>query len=147
MIQGDVQPGSGAAWVVESRKQADGSYAFQKVYGVGGSPQNQGSGIGGFDLHRPEDRALGYDFDGDGDDDLFLYRPGRGAAWVVESRKQADGSSAYQKVYGGSGIGGFDLLRAEDRALANDFDGDGDDDVFLYRPGSGAAWVVESTMR
>ena len=46
--------------------------------------------IAGYDLLSGADQALAFDYNGDGKQDLFLYRPGRGAAWVA--RFNGDGS-------------------------------------------------------
>jgi len=89
-----------------------------------------------------------FDFDADGDDDLFLFRPGSGAAWVARS----GGDGTFLSAYGvggspsspGSGIAGYDLHRLEDQVLTVDYNGDENADLFFYRPGSGAAWVASS---
>ena len=41
-----------------------------------------GSGIGGYALDSRIDRVFPFDFDSDGKNDLFIYRPGRGAVWI-----------------------------------------------------------------
>ena len=46
--------------------------------------------IAGYDLLSGADQALAFDYNGDGKQDLFLYRPGRGAGWVA--RLNGDGS-------------------------------------------------------
>jgi hypothetical protein len=122
------RPGGGAAYV--ARSNGDGS--FSRVYGQ--------SGIGGYDLASAADRALALDYNGDGKDDLFLYRPGGGAAYVLES----NGDGSFTRVYGQSGIAGYDLASAADQVLVLDYNGDGKDDLFLYRPGGGAAYVARS---
>lgn len=46
----------------------------------------------------------------------------------------------------GSGIGGYDLRSAADRAFAFDYDGTGKlDHLALYRPGTGTFWILEHT--
>ena len=138
------RPGSGAAWVAQSN--GDGSFAA--VYAVGDNGAAPPNGIAGYDLLSPSDRVLVFDHNGDGKDDLFLYRPGSGAAWVAQSN--GDGSFAAVYAVGANraappnGIAGYDLLSPSDRALVFDHNGDGKDDLFLYRPGSGAAWVAQS---
>ncbi|OJH38344.1 hypothetical protein BON30_24730 [Cystobacter ferrugineus] len=122
------RPGKGAAFVL--RSNGDGS--FTAVYG--------GGGIGGYDMTDPNDKALALDYDGDGDDDLFLHRPGAGFAYVLRS----NGDGSFTTVYGGLGIGGYDLGDTRDQALVLDFNNDGRDDLFLYRPGGGAAYVLRS---
>ncbi len=138
------RPGGGVAFVV--RSNGDGS--FSTVYSASENSVISKSDFYGFDFYKEEDRAITLDYNKDGYDDLFFYRPGSGAAWLVKS----NGNGSFNTVYaaGGNptapGIGfyGFDFHRIEDRVLSLDFDGDGDDDLFFYRPGSGLAWLVRS---
>jgi|GEM_PF-6278868 len=134
------RPGTGAAWVARS----EGNGSFTGVYTMGAP----GYGIAGYDMRSPADRVISLDYNGDGKDDLFLYRPGRGCAWVARS----EGNGQFTPVYavgddgaaGLNGIGGFDLLSPSDIALSFDYNGDGKDDLFLYRPGAGAAYIARS---
>ena len=136
--------GRGAAWVARS----DGAGAFTAVYAVGDDGPAGRNGIAGYDLLSEADRVVVLDYDGDGDDDLFLFRPGRGAAWIARS----NGDGTFTAVYavgddgsaGQNGIAGYDLLSEDDRVSVLDFDGNGREDLFLYRPGRGAAWVARS---
>jgi hypothetical protein len=138
------RPGAGAAWV--ARSNGDGT--FDAVYAVGDNGPAPPNGIAGYDLLSPRDRVLDFDYNGDGKQDLFLYRPGSGAAWVARS----NGDGTFDAVYAVSdngpappnGIAGFDLLSRNDQVLAFDYNGDGKDDLFLYRPGTGAATVARS---
>jgi Ca2+-binding RTX toxin-like protein len=131
-------PGSGNAVILQSNGQGN----LTKVF------DSNGYGIAGYDLRSASDRALAFDYNGDGKQDLFLYRPGRGAAWVARS----NGDGSFTAVYavgddgaaGLNGIAGYDLLSGADQALAFDYNGDGKQDLFLYRPGRGAAWVARS---
>src|SRR5205085_995233 len=144
------RPGRGAACVAPS--QGDGSCTG--VYTVGDNVRAAPNGIGDYDLLSPDDRVLVLNYDGasgDKKDDLFLYRPGKGAAGVVRSNGDGTFTSVYSVGDNGSaepnGIGGYDLLAAEDRVLAFNYDGatgDRKSDLFLYRPGRGAAWVARS---
>src|SRR5262245_2622358 len=138
------RPGRGAAWIARS----NGAGAFSAPYAVGDDGSAGRNGIAGYDLLSEADRVLALDYNGDHREDLFLYRAGRGAAWVARS----DGDGAFTAVYavgddgpaGQNGIAGYDLLSADDRVAVLDYDRDGDDDLFLYRPGRGAAWVARS---
>ena len=138
------RPGQGAAWVAQS----NGSGAYTGVYAVGDNGSAPPNGIAGYDLLSPSDQVLPFDFDGNGMDDLFLYRPGRGAAWVARSNGDGTFTGVYTVGDNGSappnGIAGYDLLSPRDRVFAFDYDGDGWHDLFLYRPGQGAAWVAKS---
>jgi subtilisin family serine protease len=102
----------------------------------------QRNGLAGFDLASPADRAVALDFNGDGKDDLFIYRPGAGSqAWFLQS----NGNGTFTTVQSTRGIAGYDLASAADQAVALDFNGDGKDDLFLYRPGAGSqAWFLQS---
>ncbi|MEB3259180.1 MAG: calcium-binding protein [Cyanobacteriota bacterium] len=138
------RPGQGAAWV--ARSNGDGS--FTAVYAVGDDGPAGLNGIAGYDFLSRADQALAFDYNGDGNKDLFFYRPGRGAAWVARS----NGDGSFTAVYavgddgaaGLNGIGGFDLLSANDRAIALDYDGDGFEDLVFQPVGSDQAWVVRS---
>ncbi len=113
---------------------------FAPVYAQG----DPGSGIGGFDLKSPADRAFAFDYDGSGKlDHLALYRPGTGTIWIL---KNSGGSftPVYAQGDPGSGIGGFDLKSPADRAFAFDYDGSGKlDHLALYRPATGTIWILE----
>lgn len=134
------KPGTGKAMVV--RSNIDGTFAT--VY--------RDTGIAGFDFSRAEDRAIMLDYNGDGMQDLFFYRPGgeranaAGAAYLAKSK----GNGSFETVYGGIGLAGFDLAAPQDRVLAFDYNGDGKQDLLLYRPGgerayaAGAAYLTRS---
>jgi subtilisin family serine protease len=125
------RPGAGSqAWLLQS----NGNGTFTTVQST--------RGIAGFDLASTADRAVAGDFNGDGKDDLFLYRPGQGIAYVLQSNANGDGT--FTAVQTTRGIAGFDLANLADRAVALDFNGDGKDDLFIYRPGQGIAYVLQS---
>jgi FG-GAP-like repeat len=138
------RPGSGAAFVIKS--EGDGN--FSTVYAVGDNGAAAPNGIAGYDLLSSADQVLPFDYNGDGRDDLLLYRPGRGAAFVARSNGDGSFTPVYAVGDNGSaapnGIGGYDLLSGADKVLVFDYNGDGRDDLLLYRPGRGAAFVVRS---
>ena len=138
------RPGNGAAWV--ARSNGDGT--FTGVYTVGDNGPASPNGIAGYDLLSSNDQVLPFDYNSDGRYDLFLYRPGSGAAWVARSNGDGTFTGVYTVGDNGSappnGIAGYDLLSSGDRVLVFDYNKDGKDDLFLYRPGSGAAWVARS---
>ena len=138
------RPGKGAAWVAHS----NGDGTFAAVYNVGDNGSAPPNGIAGYDLLSTADRVLKFDYNGDGKEDLFLYRPGKGAAWVARSNGDGTFTAVYSVGDNGSappnGIAGYDLLSTADQVLAFDYNGDGKDDLFVYRPGKGAAWVAQS---
>jgi spore germination protein YaaH len=54
---------------------------WSPVYAQG----DPGSGIGGYDLASPADRAFAFDYDGSGKlDHLVVYRPGTGTIWILK---------------------------------------------------------------
>ena len=75
------------------------------------------------------------DFDGDGVDDIGLYRHSNGQ-WHIKSVKKND------VLYGSYPYGGND----SDIPLAGDFDGDGVSDIALYRHSNGQ-WHIKSVKK
>jgi hypothetical protein len=130
------RPGTGAAWLLHS----NGDGTFTPVYTQG----DPGHGIAGYDLKSPQDRVLAFDFNGDGKEDLLFYRPGRGAVFVARSNGNGSFTAVYAQGDPGNGIAGFDLKSPADRILAFDYNGDGKQDLLLYRPGTGAVFVARS---
>ena len=65
--------------------RADASGKFHDLYSIPDNGPDAPNGIGGYDFLSSADRALAFDFNGDGNDDLLLYRPGHGAAYVLKS--------------------------------------------------------------
>lgn len=129
------RPGTGTIWILRNN---NGN--FEAVYHQG----DPGTGIGGYDLLSPADRAFALDFDGTGKlDHLALYRPETGTFWVL---KKMNGNfiPVYHEGDPGSGIGGYDLHSAADLAFAFDYQGSGRlDELALYRPGTGTIWIMQ----
>jgi hypothetical protein len=70
------RPGTGTIWILRNT-----AGSFSPVYAKG----DPGSGIGGYDLLSPADRAFAYDYASTGDSDyLSLYRPGTGTIWILK---------------------------------------------------------------
>ncbi|HSV91494.1 MAG TPA: FG-GAP-like repeat-containing protein, partial [Desulfobacterales bacterium] len=124
------RPGSSTAAVM--RSNGDGSFT-QTVL--------SGSGFAGYALRHQDDKALAFDFDGDGRSDLFFYRPDGGNVGVVRSNGDGTFSNVYLSEYG---IGGYDFKSLRDRAFAFDFNGDGKSDLCFHRPGDGLIFVLRS---
>ncbi|MGD8671065.1 MAG: FG-GAP-like repeat-containing protein, partial [Desulfobacterales bacterium] len=100
------------------------------------------NGIGRFTFDSIRDRALAFDYNGDGKSDLFLYRPNSGIASIVKWNEQIQ---AFEEVYySQNGIAGFNFGSDRDRAFAFDYNGDGYSDLFLYRPDSGKVYIAKS---
>jgi RHS repeat-associated protein len=124
------RPGDGIIFIL--RSNGDGSFT---------PVTTSWSGIAGFDLMGPTDRAFAFDFDGDGRSDLCLYRPDRGLISIARS----NGDGTFATTYlSGNGIAGYDLRGRRDVVLPFDFNGDGKSDLFIYRPDGGLACVVRS---
>ncbi|MBZ4422454.1 FG-GAP-like repeat-containing protein [Myxococcus sp. RHSTA-1-4] len=123
------RPGGGPAFAV--RSNADRTFTTTMA----------AYSFAGFDFGEPQDRALAFDYNADGFDDLFFYRPGNRVAWVARSNGDGTFSNAFASF---AGIGTFDLADVRDQALAFDYNNDGRDDLFFYRPGGRLANVVRS---
>ncbi|WP_370614377.1 hypothetical protein [Mumia sp. Pv 4-285] len=137
------RPGTGIAQILKhDGDQPDGTPIYSTVY-------SGTNGIAGFDLTSTSDRVIAYDLEGTGKlDHLVLYRPGKGAVYIVRRDSQGGGqpftfTAVYQQPQGGSGIGGFDLTEPQDRIIAFDAEKTGNlDHLLLYRPGKGIAFVL-----
>lgn len=93
-----------------------------------------------YDLTSYSDLIEPLDFDGDGDDDLMVYRPGSRIFYLFEYRE-----GRYDVVsYGSGGFLNYDLSSPYDRAIKLDYNGDGFDDLLLYRPGSRISYIMRS---
>jgi hypothetical protein len=95
-------------------------------------------------LRSSSDQVFPFDYNGDENQDLCLYRPGAGAIFVVRSNGDGTFTSVYREGDPGLGIAGYDLKNADDRVFAFDHNGDGDADLCLYIPGTGAIAVIDS---
>ena len=130
------RPGTGTIWILRNN-----GGNFQPVYAQGAP----GNGIGGYDLKADYDQAFAYDYDSSGKlDHLVLYRPGKGAIFILRN-----GGGNFQPVYAqgvpGNGIGGYDLQSGADRVFSFDYDSSGKPDhLVLYRPGTGTIWILRN---
>ena len=105
-----------------------------------------GSGIGGFALNYTKDAMFPFDFDGDGKDDLFLYRAGRGSVAVLKSNGDGSFTTAYSPARPGERHRRLCFDSELDRAFPFDFDGDSKHDLFLYRAGRGSVACSNPTV-
>ena len=130
------RPARGAVFIV---KNTNGQFTpvYQQV--------DPGNGIGGFDLKHPADRAFAFDYDHSGYlDHIVLYRPGRGAIYILKNNN-GQFSPVYRQDDPGGGIGGFDLKSPADSAFAFDYDRSGrQDHIVIYRPGKGAIFILKN---
>jgi hypothetical protein len=129
--------GSGAIYIL---KNSGGS--FTPVYAQGPG----GSGIGGYDLASPADSAFAFEYDGSGKlDHMVLYRPGAGAAFILQNTG-GNFAPVYAQGAGGDGIGSYDLKSSADQGFAFDYDSSGKmDHLVFYRPGAGAIFILKNT--
>src|SRR5258708_3898160 len=81
------RPGQGTIWILRNS-----AGDFTPVYHMGAP----GTGIGGYDLADPADRAFAFDYDGSGKlPDPALYRPGTGTFWIL---KNSDGGELVLEI-------------------------------------------------
>ena len=130
------RPGTGTIWILKN----DGG-KFTPVYRQG----DPGTGIGGYDLKSPADRAFAFDYEHTGKlDHLVLYRPGKGTIWILKN-DHGKFIPVYRQGDPGTGIGGYDLKSAADQAFAFDYNHTGKlDHIVLYRPGMGTIWILRN---
>lgn len=111
------------------------------------SPVYKGTGIAGYDLVSPADRAVAFDFDHSGKEDyLVLYRPGRGAISIAKN-DAGRFTSVYAQPDSGKGIGGYDVACSVDEMFAFDYGNSHRlDHLVLYRPGAGRITILGNTL-
>jgi RHS repeat-associated protein len=119
-------------WACVIKSNGDGS--FERVF-------NSTTGIGGYHITSERDQAFPLDFNGDGFQDIFFYRPDSNRAGIA--RSNGDGTFS-QAFFSTSGIAGYSIGSLRDRAFAFDENGDGMSDIFLYRPDSNYCGVARS---
>lgn len=128
------RPGSGIVFLLQSN--GDGS--FSKVY----SSPKAGDGIANYDFMSGYDKAISFDYNGDGYEDLLTYRPGSKIVWISKSNGNGTFTTSYSSNF--NGIGGFDFGHKNDLVISLDYNGDGLDDLLCYRPGHGRARLLKS---
>jgi hypothetical protein len=131
------RPGTGTIWIL---KNVGGH--FTAVYAQG----DPGTGIGGYDLKSPADRAFAFDYGSTGKRDyLALYRPATGTIWILRNTA-GHFAPVYAQGDPGNGVGGYDLKSPADHVLAFDYAGTGKYDYLVpYRPGTGTIWILRNT--
>jgi polysaccharide lyase-like protein len=119
---GIFRPGSGS-WFLINRPPTSGAAPPSDIvvsnYGITG------------------DRPVAGDFNGDGKDDIGVYRPSTTDWYLHLSPTNGESGPAANIVVGGYGI-------AEDIPVAGDWNGDGRDGIGLYRPSTGT-WFLLNT--
>ncbi|MFG2603463.1 hypothetical protein ACGFT2_07930 [Streptomyces sp. NPDC048514] len=118
------RPGTGTAWVLAPRK--DGTFH---------PAVTSATGLGGFSLNNPADIVVGLDYNSSGSNThLLAYRPGAGMAYILTADK--NGVFVAEVESDTHGLGGYDLIRPNDRLVPFDFSGLGKNDhILAYRPG------------
>ena len=131
------RPGTGAIFILKNN-----AGIFTPIYQQG----DPGSGIGGYNLSSASDQVFAFDYDSSGKlDHLVLYRPGKGAIFILKNNAGIF-TPVYQQADPGSGIGGYDLRSAYDRASSLGYDHTGNlDHLVLYRPGQGTIWILKNS--
>ncbi len=118
----------------------DGKTDFSVVRAAGGtgsqmtwySAINGGSPIANREWGISGDVVVSGDYDGDGSDDIAVFRPSNGTFYIVQS------STLTLRVeqFGQTG---------DDARVVGDYDGDGRDDVAVYRPGAQSVWYYKTS--
>ena len=86
---------------------------------------------------RLEDKPLVGDIDGDGKDDLIIWRPVNGTWYILRSSMNYDPSRALIEKWGSGEM--------NDIPLVGDVDGDGKDDLVIWRPKNGRWYILLSS--
>lgn len=108
-------------WVVARAAGGSGTQVSWYTQFNGGNPAPvQPWGISGDDL-------LAADYDGDGSDDITVYRPSNNTFYIINSSTQ----TFRVDQFGAPG---------DDAKIIGDYDGDGRDDIAVYRPGAQSVW-------
>ncbi|NUR58396.1 MAG: hypothetical protein HOV87_06845 [Catenulispora sp.] len=137
------RPGAGMVYVLAS----DGHGAFHAVV------RNDTGGIGGWDLLRPYDRLVPFDYTGLGAaDHLLVYRPGNdryyddGDARVLQ---RVGTTTTYRAIVRSiHGLGGYAFDSRADTVIAYDYNSVGSLGYLVaYRPGAGRVTVMRQRDR
>ncbi|MGW7433959.1 hypothetical protein ACWGIN_31015 [Streptomyces sp. NPDC054861] len=132
------RPGKGKAYILS----ADGSGGFT-------ADVASDSGIGEYNLSRPNDRLLPFDYTGLGKNNHILaYRPGAPGqfdnqrVWILQPDKEA--ATRYTPlVKEAHGLGGYDFSSPDDLVTGYDYNGTGSMAyIAAYRPGTGKISVM-----
>ena len=98
---------------------------FKTVSGAGvwSIKRSSDNGLTEVQFGAASDVPVRGDFDGDGRNDLAVYRPSNGGWYIQRSN--------------GAGFLAVNFGASEDIPVAGDFDGDGKTDVSVFRPSNG----------
>ncbi len=97
------------------------------------APSNNGLNFQIFQWGQSGDKPVMADFNGDGRDELAVFRPSNGV-WYI-----------YNQITGTYKIQQFGI--AEDIPVAADYDNDGKADIAVFRPSTGTWYIFESAER
>lgn len=115
-------------WYEQEGLTADGRMSCRRPYGT------------------PGDQPLRMDIDGDGKDDLAVYRPGNTTLYVAPSGGACTAAvPAWALGYDGRMICAKNYGLPGDVVVAEDYDGDGRTDLAVWRPSSGFFHISPSS--
>lgn len=77
------------------------------------------------------DQMIAGDYDGDGADDITLFRPSTGAFYILHTATLTMRIESFGQA-------------GDDARVVGDYDGDGRDDVAVYRPGAQSRWYYKT---
>jgi hypothetical protein len=122
----------------------DGRTDWAVVRNVGGGPNGQlrwfynlnaGGPTVAYDWGLASDFIVPADYDGDGKDDIAIWRPGApevAAFYILNSET----NTVRVEAFGQTG---------DDPSVVGDYNGDGTDDLAVYRPGSPSYWFYRTS--
>jgi len=116
------------------------------------------NGIAGFPVNQITDRAIAFDYTGNGKQDhILLYRAGGNMVTICHNINPPDFPAYYADISSTTGIGGYTLTVAPpapqynyneiggDHIVPFDYDSDGkNDDLICYRPGTKLIWILRN---
>jgi len=92
-------------------------------------PTNDGN------YYTNQDSVFPFDYNGDGKSDLLFYR--KNAIYIAKAKDDGQG---FEEIYNAGNLAGDNLSNAA--IFPFDYDGDGKNDLFIYRPSGGTARVI-----
>lgn len=124
------RPGSRIVYLIKS----NGNGTFTTVF-------SSDNGIAGYNFSNTNDKVISFDYNGDGNEDILTYCPGKRIVYINKS----NGDGTFTNIYSSSnGLNGFDFSNINDLVIELNYDGDKFPDLLCYRPGSGIVFLLKS---